>query len=431
MGRRGAVAYDPARSYPSSINSPPSPVRPGSSRMPPSPPRTAVGSMVPVSQGEIAPPLAGPYPPGPASAPPTAHGPQPIPDLFTVFCTTNFDILRITNACHALTGFHPQEFINLNLNRWVHPADQHILDAERVNLLSVSYVQNQSSAQSTREVTQAIRSYSERELLTPAIGMAEPYPQVNVRLLRADHGYSYYNVRLHLGGGLGGSLWEPESLGNLYLVVSCLLISDRDVPSDRPPSRRTAMALPPAPASAMPPPPPHTLPSFSSVAAVAEAPTRAPRDPREVRGDPRDFAPRIPERRDTREARESRTFRDTRDLRDSRFSRDHGDTRDLREPHRDYRHSQQYYPRQAYPSGPVRRTPSPPAPYPSHYYPPPYYPGHEQVRREDDWRRRSIALPPSSGPSSVQPGSHHPPPPPPGPPGYPGSQGDYRRTWEL
>lgn len=429
-GRRGAAPYDPARSYSSSINSPPSPLgdsgRPSSSRMIPSPPRTAIGSMVPVGQVDAAPPLAGPYPPGPASAPPTAHGVQPIPDLFTIFCTTDFNILRITNACHALTGFHSQEFINLNLNRWVHPADQHVLDSERINLLSVSYLQN--SLQSTREVTQAIRSHSERELLTPAIGMTEPYPQVNVRLLRADHGYSYYNVRLHLGGGLGGSLWDPELQGNIYLVVSCLLISDRDAPSDRPPSRRAVMGLPPTAISAMPPPPPHTLPSFSSVAASADIlpprDARDMRDPRDLRGDPRDLAPRIVDRPDPREPRDPRSLRSHRDPRDTH------DPRDPRDPHRDYRHSQHYYPRQPWPPGPSRRTPSPPPAYPSRYYPPAYYPSYEQVRREDEWRRRSSAAPPPPGPGPVPPGGHHPPPPS-GPPGHPGPPGDYRRTWEL
>jgi hypothetical protein len=196
---------------------------------------------------------------------------QPPEDpIFTLFCSTEFKILRVTSNCHALTGFHPHEFINLNLLDWVLPADRQPLDVERARLITGPFGP-QGQLQSSREIHAAIMNQPERDLLSPAVGMPEPYPHQNVHIHRADSGYSLFNVRLHLGGGLGGNIYQPETLGQIYLVVSCLFISAKDLPHE---SARRVAPFPLTPATPLTAPPPHSLPSFSSVVAAADAPPR-------------------------------------------------------------------------------------------------------------------------------------------------------------
>lgn len=277
---KGPASYDSPYAVSASTTSPP-PI-PMSSMAPrlPSPPRSALGP----------PPLGG-VPSGPydghagassynsTSAPPSAiasgpSGPPPhssMPEPFVLFCSTELKILRVTSSCHHLIGYHPHEFANLNLLDWLHPADRHLIETERNRLVSIPYLQG--VLQSNRDTHAAVMAASERELLSPAVGMREPYPNQNVRILRSDNGFSLFNVRLHLGGGLNGSLWQPETLGKIYLVVSCLLISDRDVPPEV-----SARRPPPSTPSAPPP----ALPSFSSIAAAADRPDPQAQPPQQL-----------------------------------------------------------------------------------------------------------------------------------------------------
>ncbi|KAK8853206.1 hypothetical protein IAR55_003908 [Kwoniella newhampshirensis] len=205
----------------------------------------------------------------PSAVPPT----QP----FTLFTTTDFKILRASPTCYPLIGYHPNEFVNLNLLDWIHPQDRHFIDIERNRLLTVPYVD--APLRSTDVTQAAITQRSELELLSPAEGMREPYPNKNVRVLHSDNRFSPFNIRLHLGGGLGASLWQPASLGRIYLVISFLAIPaarpSRDMPPDIPqplPSRRSSQIAPPTPITPAQSMPGHGLPGFSAIAAAADAP---------------------------------------------------------------------------------------------------------------------------------------------------------------
>ncbi|WVQ84461.1 hypothetical protein IAT38_006613 [Cryptococcus sp. DSM 104549] len=207
----------------------------------------------------------------PAGDPEAAYLPQP----FTLFTTTEFRILRASPSCYPLIGYHPNEFVNLNLLDWIDPQDRHLLDVERGRLLSVPYVEQ--PLRSTDVTQTAITQRSELELLSPAEGMREPYPNKNVRVLHADGRYSAFNVRLHLGGGLGASLWQPNSLGRVYIVVSFLAIPrphNPPPPPDLASGRRPSQLGPPTPVTPAPPggiagP---GLPGFSSIAAGVTSP---------------------------------------------------------------------------------------------------------------------------------------------------------------
>ncbi|RSH85417.1 hypothetical protein EHS25_004813 [Saitozyma podzolica] len=136
--------------------------------------------------------------------------------LFALFTTTELKILRVSPTCYALTGYHPHEYANSSLLDWLHPSDLHLVKMERVRLITVPFVP--APLQSDREIQATINRRSEGELLSPAEGMGVPFPNQNVRIVRSDGHFSLFNIRLHLGGGLGASLWREETLGRIYLV---------------------------------------------------------------------------------------------------------------------------------------------------------------------------------------------------------------------
>ncbi|WVF73061.1 hypothetical protein IAT40_007880 [Kwoniella sp. CBS 6097] len=233
-----------------------------------------LGAMGPMGS-RTSPPMVRPLGGGVENDPAFSAAPPPPNQPFTLFTTTDFRILRASPMSYHLIGYHPNEFVNLNLLDWIYPQDRHYVDLERNRLLMVPFVEGLLKS---TEVTQAaITQRSELELLSPAEGMREPYPNKNVRVLHSDNRFSHFNVRLHLGGGLGASLWQPNTLGRVYLVVSFLAIPrSRDLPIDAPavPSRRSSQIAPPTPITPVPPMTggPGGLPGFSSIAAAADAP---------------------------------------------------------------------------------------------------------------------------------------------------------------
>ncbi|KIR71759.1 hypothetical protein I310_04438 [Cryptococcus deuterogattii CA1014] len=149
----------------------------------------------------------------------------------------------------------------------VHPASHWLA----ITPTTVPYIEGQLRSV---EVTQAtITQKTELELLSPAEGMREPYPNKNVRVLHADNRFSPFNVRLHLGGGLGASLWQPVTLGRVYLVVSFLAIPrSHHFPPDVAPVRRVSQINPPTRITSAPAMSGQGLPGFSSIAAGVDGP---------------------------------------------------------------------------------------------------------------------------------------------------------------
>jgi hypothetical protein len=153
------------------------------------------------------------------------------------------------------------------------------MDDERIRLLTLS--NSTSLPNSNRNILESsIPHRSERELVSPAEGMRDQYPNQNARVVRSDQQYNLFNIRLHLGGALGGSLYRPETYDRLYLVVSCLLIPQQSqLPVPAPHSRvgsanSSSSYGPPTPITPMTAgaPPSGGLPGFSSIAAGVEAP---------------------------------------------------------------------------------------------------------------------------------------------------------------
>lgn len=214
------------------------------------------------------------------------------PDLFTVFTTTDLRVLRATHGSSNLIGYHPNDLANMSFLDWVHPSDRHQLDIERLRLLELPQAGGGGGggglASSNRDVHAGIHQRTEQELLSPAEGMKDQYPNRNVRLVRSDQQYTLFNIRLHLGGGLGASLFRPETHDRAYLVVSCLLVPNQHpapppLLQTRAPSAATTSSSygPPTPITPMTVGvgvgvgPPGGLPSFSSIAAGVDAPPQS------------------------------------------------------------------------------------------------------------------------------------------------------------
>jgi hypothetical protein len=195
------------------------------------------------------------------------------PRIFTLFTTTDFRIMRVSQG--RLTGYHQPDFLGNLLLNWVMPQDRSLLDESRMRLLTLPN-STMLPASNWELLQSSIHHRSERELVSPAKGMGE-YPNQNVRIVGADQQYSLFNVRLHVGGGLGGALSHQDTYDRLYLVVSCLLIP----PPGSPPGPRGRAVSTGTIASSYGPPnlitpmtagPSGGLPGLSCIAAGVEAP---------------------------------------------------------------------------------------------------------------------------------------------------------------
>lgn len=183
---------------------------------------------------------------------PSSPSTPPAASILTLFAATSLQIVRASPECQLLTGYLPHEYINLSLYHYLHPDDVPIIEADRLSLVQGPHLP--FALHSRRETLAAMAATptpastrSDRELQSPAEGMSQPYPNRNVRVLRADGEYDLYNIRLHIGGGLGASLWRAETFGRSYIVVSMLrLPPDVAAKFHRPLNRPTMLAPPTA-----------------------------------------------------------------------------------------------------------------------------------------------------------------------------------------
>ena len=167
------------------------------------------------------------------------------PELFELFTSTEFKILRATSACYPLTGFHPHEYVNISLFDFIHPEDRAKMDSHRTALITPPF--SNATLESDRDTQAALTTISEKELLTPAGGMPQPYPNDNIRVLRNNGSFEWFNARLHLGGGAGGSLLKPETFGRIYFVVSLLHLTPSPSVDESPSSPRSIGMSPSGP----------------------------------------------------------------------------------------------------------------------------------------------------------------------------------------
>lgn len=197
--------------------------------------------------------------------------------LFTLFTTTDLRVMQASTGSWELKGYRQPDFTGHSLLDWVIPADRGLLEEDRLRLLTLpdSTMLPVSKWELLRN---SIHHQSEEEMVSPAEGMRE-YPNQNVRMLRSDQQYSLFNIRLHLGGGLGGSLYWPDTCDRLYLVVSCLFVTSSG-PLQIPHPRAVSSGMthtygPTTPITLMPAGPSGGVPGSSQIEAGSDAPLPA------------------------------------------------------------------------------------------------------------------------------------------------------------
>jgi hypothetical protein len=193
--------------------------------------------------------------------PPMAYPPMAVqeedPNTFKLFTTTGFAILRASSTCTLHTGFPPTEFIGRHLLDFIPSQDRHLLQAKHSHLLSLASFPQ--SLVTSKETELAIPRILSRDAESVAEGMGNVYPNVTIRVLHSDRSWGRYNVRIHFGGGCGGSLRRPETSDRAYLVVSFLHIPEGG--RDRLPGPQAIAAAAGSVAS---------LPSFATLTGAAD-----------------------------------------------------------------------------------------------------------------------------------------------------------------
>lgn len=143
-----------------------------------------------------------------------------------------------------LTGFLPGEVDHRPFTDLIHPSDHSALSSLRDTL-----------AKSRKPKDINLSNLPRNVLVSPANGMPEPYPHANVKVLRSDQTYEWFNARFHIGGALGADLARPQTMTKAYLVVSLLRL--------KPEVRNQPLVS--------------DLPSFSSFTAAVQMPWMSPR----------------------------------------------------------------------------------------------------------------------------------------------------------
>ncbi|ORX40634.1 hypothetical protein BD324DRAFT_678080 [Kockovaella imperatae] len=149
-------------------------------------------------------------------------------ESFELFTTTDFKILRATDPCYHLTGFHPHEFINIPLQELVFPDDWPQMKHHQMALTNP--LDGPARLRTSRQAQAALTQLDDLRLRVPAQGMVAPFPNENVRVVRNDGTYALFNVRIHLGGALEGCLRELEQLDSSYFAISLLILRSSDSP---------------------------------------------------------------------------------------------------------------------------------------------------------------------------------------------------------
>jgi hypothetical protein len=149
----------------------------------------------------------------------------------------------------------------------------HLVQADGMSLLPAGT----GNTTTRRETILALNNLSPRELLSPAAGMLEPYPNQNVRFRKANGECAWFNLRLHAGGGLGADLGRHDTLDQVYFVISFLYLDQRVVSQSQHQAQaqmHTPLYPPPSAGSAGPPTPlsPPVVPSVAYPTVKISAP---------------------------------------------------------------------------------------------------------------------------------------------------------------
>ena len=148
-------------------------------------------------------------------------------EIFELITTVDFRVIRATKNMYPLVHYRPDHMIGREVYDLIHPDDIFFIESERQNLLDLfpAYGEVCTSVEAAR----LISALSFDTVYRPIWGMPPFYPNRNIRFKDGVEGYTWFNLRLHLGGGLGGSLDGNGGWGRDYFCLSFLRLDRLDV----------------------------------------------------------------------------------------------------------------------------------------------------------------------------------------------------------
>ncbi|KAG1462208.1 hypothetical protein G6F56_005563 [Rhizopus delemar] len=145
-----------------------------------------------------------------------------IPEELTLILSMEICCAQVPTEIYALWGYHPQELAHRSLYDFVSPDDTHRLSQlHRLLLDHTSQISNQSNPlpPAERSTSTLFSTTSPSTLNTMANGSKTFSDTIHIR--QSSGGYKPYEIAFFVGGGLGGDLYDPQTLDRHYIVAHC------------------------------------------------------------------------------------------------------------------------------------------------------------------------------------------------------------------
>ncbi|UZJ53858.1 hypothetical protein CBS101457_003178 [Exobasidium rhododendri] len=142
------------------------------------------------------------------------------PSTVTLILSTGLQCARCSIESQALLGFSPSDLLERSLFELVHPSEKQRLEQLWLSLIEPVGVKPQVVPANA----ETVMTLSPSILMAPAPGTV--FMQETMRLRQRSGIFDFYSIRLHLGGGFGADLYQPQSLSRAYIVASLLKLGN-------------------------------------------------------------------------------------------------------------------------------------------------------------------------------------------------------------
>ncbi|KAI7879470.1 hypothetical protein K492DRAFT_208247 [Lichtheimia hyalospora FSU 10163] len=146
--------------------------------------------------------------------------------VVTAFLSMEICCARVSDEVQSLLGYYPQELAHRPLYSFIAPTSSEVLARlHRVLLDNVTHVASSVDATWQRtpptERTTSEKFFSTHPDTLTAIANGSQTVADILWMKRNDGGLEALQAQFYLGGGLGADLYQPDTLGSLYII--CLL----------------------------------------------------------------------------------------------------------------------------------------------------------------------------------------------------------------
>lgn len=154
------------------------------------------------------------------AVPPSDYPSSDSSPTVSLILSTGLQCARCSVESHALLGFAPSDLVERSLFELVHPSETNRLEQLWLSLIEPVEVKPQvvpSNAETIMNLSPAL-------LMAPAPGTV--FMQETMRLRQRSGIFDFYSIRLHLGGGFGADLYQPQTFDRAYIVASLLKLGN-------------------------------------------------------------------------------------------------------------------------------------------------------------------------------------------------------------